>query len=111
LGEIALGLVVPLAFLTITPTDGAAREMGVLAGLLVGYSLMRHTVGSFPTGGTLTQQGIKVVGGVAVLFLLRLALKPLLPDILWAHALRYALMGLWAAWIWPVIIRIWQKET
>jgi membrane-associated phospholipid phosphatase len=111
---LAAGVVVPLALFAVYPTDNNAKAMGALIGLIAGWWLERRTVG-FEAPAPLTQQAIKAVIGLVVAFGLRVALKPvfdLLPVALVGDLLRYALIGLWVAWLAPwLFVRLFGRAA
>jgi membrane-associated phospholipid phosphatase len=111
---LAAGVVVPLALFAVYPTDNNAKAMGALIGLIAGWWLERRTVG-FEAPAPLTRQAIKAVIGLVVAFGLRVALKPvfdLLPVALVGDLLRYALIGLWVAWLAPwLFVRLFGRAA
>lgn len=111
---LAAGVVVPLALFAVYPTDNNAKAMGALIGLIAGWWLERRTVG-FEAPAPLTQQAIKAVIGLVVAFGLRVALKPvfdLLPVAFVGDLLRYALIGLWVAWLAPwLFVRLFGRAA
>lgn len=79
------------------PTGDGPMAVGFMLGALIGYRLELLYV-QFEEKGTLFQNISKLVLGVALLFLLRIILKPLvspLPHGL-ATIIRYGFLGLWA---------------
>jgi membrane-associated phospholipid phosphatase len=109
LGEIAAAIVVPLVLFALFGTDTTARVCGVALGGALGYVLERRYVGFVPQAA-LWQQAVKVVLGVAVVFALRLTIKPLLPDVLLAHLVRYALIGLWVTLAAPFVFKLTRLQ-
>ncbi|MCK9525282.1 MAG: phosphatase PAP2 family protein [Limnochordia bacterium] len=80
------------------PTGDGPMTVGFLLGASIGYRLELLHV-HFTEEATPLQNVIKLLGGLAVLFVLRIALKPLvswLPDGI-DYVVRYALLGLWAS--------------
>lgn len=71
---------------------------GFLLGALLGYRLELRYV-KFQENASLWQNIIKLILGLAVLFLLRIALKPLVSWLPWGldYLIRYGVLGLWAS--------------
>ncbi len=102
---LAAGVIGPLLLLALYPTDNNAKAMGAGIGLIAGWWLERRTVG-FESAAPLTQQVMKAGIGLVVAFGLRILLKPvfdLLPVALMGDLLRYTLIGLWVAWLAPLL--------
>ncbi len=102
---LAVGVIGPLVLFALYPTDNNAKAMGALLGLIAGWWLERRTVG-FESAAPLTQQVVKAGIGLVVAFGLRILLKPvfdLLPVALVGDLLRYTLIGLWVAWLAPLL--------
>ncbi len=96
--------------------DGPPMTIGFLLGVVLGYTLESRHV-QFREEATAVQNVIKSSLGLAVLFLLRIALKPVLnwlPADL-AIIVRYGLMGFWACFGAPpfVFMRVglYRKTT
>lgn len=92
----ALGI--GLILLLLHPAGDGPMTVGFLLGALIGYRLELLYV-DFQEDATLLQHISKVLLGLTVLFLLRIALKPLvawLPNSL-SIVIRYGLLGLWAS--------------
>lgn len=94
LGSIVAAL---LLFLAHRQGDGPMTA-GFLLGALLGYRLELWYV-KFQENASLWQNIIKLILGLAVLFLLRIALKPLVSWLPWGldYLIRYGVLGLWAS--------------
>jgi len=102
---IAISVLAPLALVVVSPlfvTPGtmetAARALGVIAGLGLGHVLERRYLGFGPRGVAWWKHLLKIVIGLGGLFILRLALKPVLALVLPPDAeafVRYGLIGFW----------------
>ncbi len=109
-----LGSVLAAAILyLIHPAGDGPMTAGFLLGALLGYRLELLYV-RFQEEATALQNVAKAVLGLAVLFLLRIALKPL---VAWLPAglsvvVRYALLGLWASLGAPFVFTKlgWHKK-
>ncbi|MEW6233046.1 MAG: phosphatase PAP2 family protein [Chloroflexota bacterium] len=95
--QFILALVAPVVAFGLYSTDTSARITGIALGLGLGYLGQVRWLGGFPIQGPLWQQAVKVTVGVSAAFAIRVAVKPLLPDDLAFHFLRYALVGCWVA--------------
>ncbi|NMB00339.1 MAG: phosphatase PAP2 family protein [Firmicutes bacterium] len=87
-----------LALYLLHPTGDGPMTVGFILGALIGYRFELIYV-DFEEEGSLVQNIAKLVLGLAVLFLLRIALKPLvgwLPTGI-SVIVRYSLLGLWAS--------------
>lgn len=81
--------------------ENAAKLTGALAGMALGYWWdMKHV--HFRTEAPLPGQMLKCVVGLALLLAIKSGLKPLLGTSLWSGMLRYGLMTVFAAGIWPM---------
>lgn len=107
-------LALPLVLLVLNLSDTNAKAAGAAMGLILGWWLERRTVG-FEAQATWVQQVIKAAVGLAVVFGLRVLLKPVLevlpigylPDVL-----RYFALGLWVAWVAPMIfVRLFGRAS
>lgn len=109
-------LVFSLALLLIHPTGDGPLTMGFLLGALWGYRLEADFVG-FREKGNWWQNVIKAVAGIAGLFVLRMALKPILGSILGSpeeetvlyHAatfIRYLILGFWVTLVAPWLFKL-----
>lgn len=111
LGSILLSAILYL----VQPVGDGPMTIGFLLGALIGYRLESLYVG-FKEEATLPQNVTKSLLGLAVLFLLRIVLKPVvswLPADL-ATIIRYGLMGFWACFGAPLIFvkaGLYKKTT
>ena len=91
-------LLAALVLYLLHPTGDGPMTVGFLLGALIGYPLELRYV-AFRENASLVQNILKVALGLLVLFLLRIALKPLVswlpPGI--DYVVRYGLIGLWAS--------------
>ncbi|HUS13517.1 MAG TPA: hypothetical protein VM536_00685, partial [Chloroflexia bacterium] len=96
------------------PTEATIPLGGAALGLTAGWWLERRTVG-FEAPAPLWQQVIKVVIGLAGAFGVRVLLKPPLLALAGESLgdfLRYALIGLWLAWVAPLIfVRLFGRPV
>jgi membrane-associated phospholipid phosphatase len=92
------GLAAALALYLIHPTGDGPVTVGFMLGALLGYAVEVGTV-DFSPKGTLTQNALKLLLGIAGLFGLRFLLKPItnqLPGTT-GDLLRYTILGFWTA--------------
>jgi membrane-associated phospholipid phosphatase len=78
----------------INSDDTAVRVIGTLAGMSIGFIIEEEYI-SFDPRSVWWYQILKVVVGLAVVFVIKVVVKMLLPDVPVAHLVRYCLMGLW----------------
>lgn len=79
----------------------AAKLTGALAGMAVGYWIdMRYI--RFRTEAPFVGQLLKCVLGLGLLLAIKEGLKPVLGSGIWSGVIRYGLMTLFAAGIWPM---------
>jgi membrane-associated phospholipid phosphatase len=98
-GPVAILLVTEWAATSDTVST-TAHAMGVLAGMGMGYALEERYVGFQARGAAWWKHVLKVVIGLAGVFVLQLALKPVFSLFLpvdWEAFLRYGLMGAWVS--------------
>lgn len=124
----ALVLAAGLGFLLVHAGDAARlaqtldafKAGGAMAGFIAGWQIERRWIradvraslrrsASPRAPASLREQVLKAVGGLGVLFLLKMGLKPalawLLPCDPVAHALRYAAISLWATCGLPAVVK------
>ncbi len=119
--ELALVTVVPLALLAAHPSEGAARSMGLLWGVGVGFALETRFVG-FRVDGVWWRRALRFAVGLVVLLIFYVGLKfvvkfavpadlsPVLTSA--ARTVRYAIVGLVGAWGVPwLFIRVSLAEA
>ena len=102
---LAGALAVPLLLLALQADATNAKTAGAALGLIAGWWLERRSVG-FEAAAPPLHQAIKAAIGLAVTFGLRIVLKPvldLLPLPLLPDLLRYVAIGLWVAWLAPLL--------
>ncbi len=116
LQTMVLGAILLAAILYLVhPAGDGPMTIGFLLGALLGYHLESQHV-RFIEKASLLQNVIKSILGLVVLFLLRIALKPIvswLPIDL-AIIVRYSLMGFWACFGAPFIFMkagLYQRTT
>lgn len=99
------GIAAPLIMIVVHPTPDAAKAAGATFGVVIGWWLERRYI-RFESTGTRTQQFLKIAIGLAVLFLIRFLLKPvleILPGNLIEDFVRYVVMAVWVAAAAPAI--------
>jgi membrane-associated phospholipid phosphatase len=84
--------------------DNAARVIGTLVGMAIGYVLQEEYF-PFEPRSVWWYQIVKVVVGLAVAFGIRIVVKMVLPDAALSHVIRYFLIGLWISAAVPFIFR------
>lgn len=100
LAKLIAALLVPIALLSLSLTDFAARDMGALLGLGLGVFLESAWVDFNPRTDT-PRQIIKLAIGLVVAFGLWLGLRSMLPGDDIARFARYALLGFWVTGLAP----------
>lgn len=98
-------LAIPIVLLALNLSESNAKAAGAAMGLIFGWWLERRTVG-FEAPAPLVQQLIKALAGLVVAFGLRIVFKPvfeLLPVSYAPDVLRYLVIGLWVAWLAPML--------
>ena len=81
--------------------ENAAKLTGALVGMAGGYWLdMKHV--RFSTKAPLLGQILKCVLGLGLLLAIKEGLKPVLGSGIWSGVIRYGLMTLFAAGLWPM---------
>jgi membrane-associated phospholipid phosphatase len=98
--HLSAAVVLPLALLTLHPTEDAATLTGILLGAGMGIALLRRTL-AYSAGGLLWKRAVRFVIGSAVLLALRFGLKVVFSGIdgpvqIMMRFVRYAILGLWA---------------
>ena len=81
-------------------TVDTVKTIALGLGAVVGLWLEQRAV-QFRPAKSVFARVLRLVIGFALLMGIRLGLKPLLPDLMWCHALRYALMGFTGTFLWP----------
>lgn len=99
--QLVVAVVGPLVLMLVHPTKDTTSSMAVLMGLGVGMALGRR-VASYATAGPLGKRALRFLVGVVGILVLYLGLSLLFPSegeplYLVLRAVRYALVGLWAA--------------
>ena len=84
--------------------DTAVRVTGTLVGMVIGYVLEEEYF-PFEPRSVWWYQIVKVIAGVAVIFLIKIVVKMLLPDVPVSHLVRYCLIGLWITAGVPLVFR------
>ena len=86
----------------------AAKLMGALLGMAVGYGIDMKWI-RFQTEASLVGQILKCVLGLAIVLAIKEGLKPLLGSGSLSSAVRYGLITLFAAGIWPLTFPFFSK--
>lgn len=81
--------------------ENAAKLTGALVGMAIGYWIDMKYV-RFRTAAPLLGQLLKCVLGLGLLLAIKEGLKPILGGDIWSGVIRYGLMTLFAAGIWPM---------
>lgn len=81
-------------------TPDTIKTIGLGIGGVLGMWLEGRFV-QFDNNASTGAKILRVVPGFILLMAIRLGLKPLLPDLIWFHGLRYALMGFAGTFLWP----------
>ena len=110
LGRLILALAVPLVLLVLYPVGEAFSAMGTLAGVGAG-AVLRMRLFAFDAGGVWWKRCLRYLAGILVMAALYIGLKLVFPaegapffNVF--RALRYWLLGLWAALGAPWLFRI-----
>lgn len=99
--QILLGVGMAVALALVFSSGDAAPVTGVLAGAAVAIPIETRRVGFEAGRGAVWQKVARLILGVIVVFVLRLALKALLPETGLADFIRYTIIGLWATGVAP----------
>jgi len=107
--QLALAVAVPLALLLLHPTKDTGSSMAVMMGMGAGLALTRR-VAPFSADGPLWQRAVRFLVGAIGMLTLYLGLKLVFPvedePLYFAmRAVRYGLVGLWAALGAPWLFR------
>ncbi len=107
--QLALAVAVPLALLLLHPTKDTGSSMAVMMGMGAGLALTRR-VAPFSADGPLWQRAVRFLVGAIGMLTLYLGLKMVFPvegePLYFAmRAVRYGLVGLWAALGAPWLFR------
>jgi len=100
--RLAAGVIIPLAMLAIYHGPDGPKIVGFLLGMAVGWAFEERFVAYRAAGGVFAQI-LKVVLGLGVLAGLRVGLKAFMTGGPVLDLLRYAILGVWGAFIWPAI--------
>jgi len=84
--------------------DTAVRVIGTLAGMAIGF-ILEEQYFPFDPKSVWWYQILKVVAGIAVVFVIKVVVKMLLPDAPVSHLVRYFIIGLWISAGVPLIFR------
>ncbi|MHB8946059.1 MAG: phosphatase PAP2 family protein [Bacillota bacterium] len=96
------GLVVPLAMLAVYHGPDGSKIVGFLLGMAVGWAFEERFIGFRPAAGFAAQVA-KVLIGLGVLAGLRAGLKLVLAEGTFYDLARYAILGIWGAFVWPAV--------
>jgi membrane-associated phospholipid phosphatase len=110
LEQIGVGLLLSIGMMLIYWGDADARALtGFLMGAAIAAPLEHHWIGFIARDGLVWQKITRLLLGLAVVFVLRMVLKTLLPDTELADIIRYAILGLWSTGVAPwlfVVLRL-----
>ncbi len=87
---------------------------GMSLGLVEGFFLQERFIRFDPAYGGVVRKAVRYIVGLAVAIGLRLVLKLLFPETVVFDYLRYAIVGLWVTYLWPLAgtaLRIFAKES
>ncbi len=85
---------VGLMLALLRPSEISVRAGGMLAGLVGGMLIELEYLKS-SLAARWWQQALKIIIGVAGVLILKIGIKMILPEMLWADWLRYGIIGLW----------------
>ncbi|MHB9144902.1 MAG: phosphatase PAP2 family protein [Symbiobacteriia bacterium] len=108
--QMTLVTLAPLALLVFHMSKDAAVAVGALSGLSLGHFLNERYVRS-GTAAALPVQLLKVLGGLALLLVLRVGLKTVLPASDFGDLLRYWVIGFGASYVWPWILSRFSRPV
>ncbi|HEY3315920.1 MAG TPA: phosphatase PAP2 family protein [Bacillota bacterium] len=100
--RLVMGILVPLVMLFVYRGPDGPKIAGFLLGMAVGWAFEERFVGFRPEG-PFWAQVFKVAVGLGLLLGLRVGLKLVVGEGLWPDLGRYSFLGLWGAFIWPLI--------
>ena len=109
--QLVLATTVPLALFVASPTESSAAAMGALLGAATGFALAHRYV-PFGARGSWQQRALRLVVGGAVVVLLYLGVRQILPveespPYLVARFLQFVVIGLWgglgAPWLFKLL--------
>ncbi len=86
--------------LLVSPSGDSIKTLAMGVGAVAGMWL-EDGLGEFRSANGILGRVLRLVIGFAVIMGIRIGLKALLPDMMWCHALRYGLMGLFGTFVWP----------
>lgn len=98
--QATLATLAPFALLAFHLSMDTAVAVGALSGLSLGHFMNERYVRS-GTGASLPVQALKIVGGLVLLLVIRIGLKPLLPATPFGDLVRYWVIGFGASYLWP----------
>lgn len=88
--------------LLVSPSGDSIKTLAMGVGAVAGMWLEDGLV-EFRSANGILGRVLRLVIGFAVIMGIRIGLKALLPDMMWCHALRYGLMGLFGTFVWPLV--------
>ncbi|MBN1533322.1 MAG: phosphatase PAP2 family protein [Spirochaetes bacterium] len=103
---VLLLLAVPFAVYQVIPGKSVYNYMGVLSGFLIGSYLAEKRIAFYPRNGV-PATALKLLIGLAGLFLVKEGVKVLLPRTPLAGFMRYWLMGFWITFVAPLVFSRW----
>ena len=93
---------VGLMLALLRPSEISVRAGGMLAGLVGGMLIELEYLKS-SLAARWWQQALKIIIGVTGILILKIGIKMILPEMLWADWLRYGIIGLWMGLGAPVV--------
>jgi hypothetical protein len=97
-------IIIPLILFFIYPKHSTGQILGVISGIIFGAVLEGRYV-KFNPKAKLYIQIIKIVLALAVVMIIRIGLKRILPTGDFSTYIRYFIMGFWLTFLMPLIIK------
>ena len=100
LGLMAAAVLLSGLMLLVSPSGDSVKTLAMGVGAVLGMWLEDGLV-EFRSANGFFGGALRLILGFALIMAIRIGLKALLPDMMWCHALRYGLMGLFGTFLWP----------